>query len=208
MPNAAPRFLRTFVFCAALASSGAGARAQEAPRSMLEAWGFDPSVLVSQGSDLLLRAPDPEIDGLFQAVHASAQSPQEARALCGLFDPQADRSLAGLNDVASQLGDASRQRFANAAAEAFLAAAQQPRQVYDAAQARQWMKAAGVRAALLHDGFTAGLNGSDRDARCRSIGQLLDALQARPLPERAAVTRLLLGEGLARFALATSAQAP
>jgi hypothetical protein len=187
----------------ALAVVGAApALAQDATQSMLEEWGIDPAVLASSSEDLLMRAPDPAIDRLFQAVHASAQSPEEARALCGLFDPQADRGLAGLNEVASRLGDASRERFASAAAEAFVAAAQSPRQPYDATQARQWLKAAGVRAAILDDRFTAGLAGEDQAARCRSIGLLLDALQARPLPERAGVTRLLLAEGLARFAIA------
>lgn len=204
MPNAAAPL---FLLCALLALSAAVAApvlAQGAPRSMLEEWGFDPTVLMAGSEDLLLRAPDPAIDGLFRAVHASAQSPAEARALCGLFDPQADRSLAGLNEIASRLGDAGRERFANAAAQAFVAAAQHPRQPYAAAQARQWMKAAGVRAALLNDGFTTGFTGDDPDARCRSIGQLLDALQSRPLGERAAVTRLLLSEGLARLAVPPS----
>lgn len=206
MPNtAALSVLRALLALAAVVT--APALAQNAPRSMLEEWGIDASVLMEGSEDLLLRAPDPAIDALFQAVHASAQSPAEARALCGLFDPQADRSLAGLNEVAARLGDDSRARLANAAAEAFVAAAQHPRQPYDAAQAQQWMKAAGVRAALLNDGFSAGLSGDDPDARCRSIGQLLDALQSRPLGERAAVTRLLLSEGLTRLAVGP-AQAP
>ncbi|MFD0739623.1 hypothetical protein ACFQZQ_10065 [Lysobacter koreensis] len=181
------------------AAASAPVRAQDA-QSMLAEWGIDASALMQGSEDLLLRAPDPAIDGLFQAVHASARTPAEARALCGLFEPDADRSLAGLNQVATQLGEASRARFADAAAQAFVAAAQNPRQPYDPTQAQQWMKAAGVRAALLNDGFSTGLTGADRDARCRAIGQLLDALQSRPLGERAAVTRLLLGEGLARIA--------
>lgn len=168
--------------------------------SMLEQWGFDPAVLVADGEELLRRAPDAQIDGLFQAVHASAQSPQEAQVLCALFAPEADRSLAGLNTIASRLGEDSRARFADAVAEVFVAAAQHPPQSYDPAVARQSLKAAGVRAALLNDGFAAGLNGNDHDARCRSIGWMLDALQTRPLPERAAVTRLLLSEGLALMA--------
>lgn len=183
---------------------------QQPPRSMLEEWGFDPAVLVADGEELLLRAPDAQIDGVLQAVHASAQDPAEAQVLCALFDPQADRSLAGLNTIASRLGQGSRERFANAVADLFVAAAQNPPQSYDVAVARQSLKAAGVRAALLNDGFTAGLNGSDHAARCQSIGWLLDALRARPLPERAAVTRLLLSEGLAWVAAdaATGASKP
>ena len=201
MPNTAVNPILRVAFHAVLVLIAVPALAQDATQSTLEAWGIDANALASSSEDLLLRAPDPAIDGLFQAVHASAQSPAEARALCGLFDPRADRSLEGLNEVASQLGDASRERFATATAEAFVAAAQSPRQPYDAAQAQQWLKAAGVRAAILDEHFTVGLAGDDHDARCRSIGLLLDALRSRPLPERAAVTRLLLAEGLARLAV-------
>ena len=63
----------------------------------LQDWGFDPSVLAADGRDLLQRAPDPAVDGLFQAVHASAQDPADAGVMCALFDPAADRSLEGLN---------------------------------------------------------------------------------------------------------------
>ncbi|MFC3550783.1 hypothetical protein ACFOLC_07090 [Lysobacter cavernae] len=167
-------------------------------------WGIDPSVLAADGRDLLRRAPDASIDGLFQAVHASAQSPQDARVLCTLFDPQAERSIAGYNAIAAQLGEASRTHFATAVADLVIAAAQSPRQPFDAATAQQALKAAGVRAALLDDGFVAGLNGGDHDARCRSVGALLDAVQARPLAERAAVTRLLLSEGLNYLAAANA----
>ena len=38
------------------------------------------------------------------------------------------------------------------------------------------------------------------EQRCRSFGMLLDALADRPLGERAAVTRLLLHEGLSQAA--------
>lgn len=153
-----------------------------------------------EGHALLLRAPDAAVDGLFRAVHASARQPGEAQALCALFDPRADRSLAGLNAMAARLGPASRERVANAAAAVFIAAAQSPPQPFDEARAGQLLKAAGVRAALVDDGFTTGLTGDDHPARCRSIGTLLDVLQQRPLEERAAVTRLLLSQGLALVA--------
>lgn len=171
-----------------------------APAAVIEQWGFDPAVLVADGKELLVRAPDPAIDQLFQAVHASSRDPRDAEVLCALFDPRADRSLAGLNAIASDLGPASQQRFANAVAEVFVAAMQNPPQPYDAATAQQALKATGVRAALLNDGFSAGLNGDDHPARCRSVAMLLDALHERPLPERAAVTRLLLSEGLQQLA--------
>ena len=171
-----------------------------APGATIEQWGFDPAVLVADGKALLARAPDPAIDRLFQAVHASSRDPRDAQVLCELFDPQADRSLAGLNAIASGLDPASQQRFANAVADVFVAAVQSPPQPYDTAAARQALKAAGVRAALLNDGFSAGLDGDDHPARCRSVAMLLDALHERPLSERAAVTRLLLGEGLQQLA--------
>lgn len=168
-------------------------------------WGLDPGLLAAGGSDVLRRTPDREMDALFQAVHAAAQHDDEAQALCALFEPDADRSLAGLNAVALRLHPASRDRFASATAEALVAALQSPPQPVDAAAARQSLKSAGATAAILHDGFVAGLNasGSDpaaRDARCRSVRWLLDAMQSRPQRERAAMTRLLFDQGLARLA--------
>lgn len=162
----------------------------------LSDWGFDPGALLADGRELLLRAPDASVDGLFQAVHASANSPQDSRTLCALFDPNAERSLEGYNRIASQLSEQSRLRFADAATDFFITAAQSPRQPYDAGTAMQSLKAAGVRAALLNDGFLAGLNGGDHDARCRSVGWLMDAMQSRPVAERASVMRLLLSQGL------------
>jgi hypothetical protein len=164
-------------------------------------WGFDPGALVADGRELLMRAPDSSIDGLFNAVHESARSPQDSRTLCALFDPDAERSLEGYNRVASQLSDESRLRFANAVTDIFVSAAQSPRQPYDANLATQALKAAGVRAAFLNDGFTAGLNGTDHDARCRSVGWLMDAMKSRPLAERASVMRLLLSQGMDYLAL-------
>lgn len=168
----------------------------------LQDWGFDPSVLMADGRDLVMRAPDASVDGLFQAVHASAQSPRDADALCALFDPGAERSLEGYNDIASRLSENSRVRFADAVSAFFLTAAQSPRQSFDATRAGQSLKAAGVRAAILNDGFLAGLNGNEHTARCRSVGWLLDALQAQPVAERASVMRLLLSQGLDYLALA------
>ncbi len=170
-----------------------------------QAWTLDPQVLVAGSEDLLLRAPDASIDALSQAVHVAAQDPDEAAAMCRLFDPQAERSLETLNAVAMQLGERSRERFATAAAQVLVDGMQSPLQPYDPAAARQALKASGVTAAILHEGFVQGLNadGSDaksRELRCRSLRWLLDAIQGRPRSERAAMTRLLLGEGLARVA--------
>jgi len=189
-----------------LAGSVAPAAAQEAGGWSFDPDAFDPGALVADGRELLMRAPDASVDGLFQAVHESARTPQDARALCALFGPDAPRSLDGYNRIASQLTQQSRVRFADAATGFFLAAAQSPRQPYDANVATQALKAAGVRAALLNDGFLAGLNGDDHDARCRSVGWLIDAMASRPVAERASVMRLLLSQGIDY--LAPGARAP
>ncbi|QDH71496.1 hypothetical protein [Marilutibacter alkalisoli] len=169
-------------------------------RAMIEAWGVDPSVLAGNGADLLQRAPDPAVDALFQAVHRSLQDENESRALCGLFEPGGDRSLDGLNRAALSLGDASRQRLANAVLLVLMSSAQGKPQPYDAEAAGQALKAAAVRATFLNDGFTAALNGNDADARCRAVAQLTTALEGQPQAERAAVTRLLLSQGLTMLA--------
>ena len=194
--------LTTMFAAAALAAllASAPAVAQDAG-----AWGFDPGILAASGGDLLRRAPNAEIDGLFQALHAATQSEREAPAVCTLFESDADRSLEGLNAAAARLGPASRERFGNAIGNVLVAAVQSPPQAFDAALARQSLKAAGVTAAILHDGFITGLDTSASDpgsraARCQSLRWLLDAMQSRPQGERAAMTRLLLDEGLARLA--------
>jgi hypothetical protein len=166
-------------------------------------WSLDPGVLAA-GTDLLQRAPDREVDALFQAVHATTQDDRQAQAMCALFAPGADRSLGALDAAAAQLDPASRGRFATAVADMLVASLQSPPQRWDAAAAKQSLKAAGATAAILHDGFLAGLNadGNDaasRTARCRSLRWLLDAMQSRPAPERAAMTRLLLAQGLAQL---------
>ncbi|UNK48342.1 hypothetical protein MNR01_11235 [Lysobacter sp. S4-A87] len=178
--------------------AGAPAFAQDP----LAQWGIDAGALLGDSRQLLLRAPDASVDGLFQAIHAGAQSPQDANVMCELFDPGAERTIDGYNEVASQLSQTSRVRFANAVADFLVASAQSPPQPYNPALAQQALKAAGVRAAILNDGFLAGLNGSDHPARCRSVGALLDSLQTRPVAERASVMRLLLSQGLDYLALA------
>jgi hypothetical protein len=174
--------------------------------AMLDAWGIDTTVLVGESDALLRRAPDPAVDVLFQAVHASLQSPDEAAALCAMFDPAADRSLEAFNRVATGLSDTSRQRFANAVVLLLSSTAQGVEQPYDAEAARQSLKAAGVRTAMLNDGFTAGLNGNDPDARCHAVGQLVDNVSEQPQAERAAITRLMIGEGLAWLAPADAGE--
>lgn len=172
---------------------------------------FDVSALIAGTRDVLQRAPDREIDALFQAVHASATIPREAEALCALFEPGADRSLEGFHRFAAGLGDASRERFADALANVLVAGLQGAPQAYDAAAARQALKSNAARAAILHEGFVAGLAAdgdtpAGREARCRSLRWMLDTLRSRPLPERALVTRLLLGEGVQRLQAIEQAQ--
>ncbi len=165
---------------------------------------IDPGVLVSGTEDILRRAPDSSIDSLFQAVHAAAQVPAEAKTICALFEPDADRSVGGFSTAANSLGDTSRDRFLTAITDIAVAGLQGQRQPYDAAVARQALKSAGARAAILHEGFVGALTatGNDaatREARCRSLRWMLESLKTQPLGERAAATRLMLNEGLSRM---------
>jgi hypothetical protein len=163
---------------------------------------FDPAALVGGVQDMLDRAPDREIDGLFQALHGSLRRPEEADAICGLFDPAADRSLDGLNGVAMRLPETSRQRFVEAIANVVVAGLQGEPQPIDRAAAAQALKSNGARAAMLHDGFTAGFSeDAPQAARCRSLQQMMDVLAQRPQGERVLVTRLLLEQGLRQAAL-------
>jgi hypothetical protein len=212
-PSPRFRFLAArLLLWAALCTTSTFALAQQAgPATAIEQWGFDPAVLVADGTELLARAPDRSIDALFQAVHASSRDAADAQVLCRLFDPAADRSLAGLNATAARLSDASRERFAGAVAEVFVGAMQHPPRPRDPEPGRRALRAAGVRAAMLNDDFSAGLRGDDHAGRCRSVTMLLDSLHGRPLAERAAVTRLLLAEGMTRLAsgdFATAGETP
>jgi hypothetical protein len=160
--------------------------------------GFDPAVLMGGVGDVLARTPDAQVDGLFTALHGSMRQPAEAEAICSLFDADADRGIDSLNAVAMRLPEASRQRFADAIAQVVVAGLQGQPQAWDRAAAAQALKANGTRAAILHDGFTAGLaQDASRDARCNSLGAMLDVLADRPQNERVPVTRLLLEQGLA-----------
>jgi hypothetical protein len=163
--------------------------------------GDGPSVAdaAAGGRELVLRAPDASVDQLFRVVHASMQAPDEARALCALFEPGADRSVAGINTAVACLSAQSRERFAFALIALLLSAADAPPQPYDEAAAQQWLRQASVRAAMLDERFADNLAGTDPDARCRALRMLLDVLAERPLAERAAVTRRLLHIGLARM---------
>lgn len=169
------------------------ARAQQAAAAVA----YDPAAVADGVRQWLSSTPDREIDGLFQALHGAMREPREADAICGLFEDGADRGFEGLNRVAMQLGEASRQRFVDAIAYAVIAGFEGQPQYFDRAAAEQALKSNGARAAMLHDGFSAGLaDGASRQARCDTLGQMLDVLAQRPQPERVLVTRLLLEQGL------------
>lgn len=179
-------------------AAAAPARAQQ----LGELGGFDPSALMGGARDMLDRAPDTQVDGLFQALHGAMQRPAEAEAICGLFDADADRSIDGLNATAMRLGEDSRQRFADAVAGVIVAGLQGQPAGWSRDAAAQALKANGARAAILHDGFTAGFaEDASRQARCRSLGQMMDVLAQRPEGERVLVTRLLLDQGLQQVPL-------
>lgn len=173
-------------------------------RGGIDLSGIDPAMVLASAEDVMMRAPDSDIDALYQAVRGASESEVEARTLCALFDPDADRSLIGMQRAASALGPASQERFVGAVAAIAVSGSQGQRQPYDPAAAEHVLKQAGVTAMLLHDGFMAGMaaTGSDegsRTARCRSFRQLVDVLQDFTLDQRAAATRFLLLEGLTRY---------
>lgn len=162
---------------------------------------FDPTAILQLGDDVLLRAPDPAIDRLFKAVHASSRSESESAALCALFEPGAARDIGAFQRTAERMGEASRDRFALAFADIALGGLQGPLQPWDPGHAQQVLKQAAVTAGFLHDGFAAGLaaDGADeasRQARCRSFRWLVGVLDGLPQDDRTAATRWLLREGL------------
>lgn len=184
-----------------LATAPARAAAQE---YIVDLSQLDAAALLASAGDVLMRAPDAQIDALFQATHVATRKPDDARRLCTLFDPTADRSFAALAATANRLSPDSRQRFGNALADIGASGLQSPRQPYDAQVAQQTIKSAGVTAMILNEGFLIGMTaqGSDaasRDARCRSFGWMLDALSDLPMAQRAEATRLMLDDGMTQL---------
>lgn len=162
---------------------------------------IDPAAVLSLGDEVLLRAPDPAIDRLFKAVHASSRSDTESAALCALFEPGAARDVSAFQRAVDRLGDDSRERFALAFTDIAIAGLQGQPQAWDPAHAQQVLKSAAVSATLLYDGFMSGMvaEGDDeasRRARCQSFRWLVGVLDGLPQPDRAAATRWLLREGL------------
>lgn len=190
------RPLALSLLCVSLAVPGMAAAQQTIDLSRI-----DPAVVMATGSDVLRRASAPAIDELFQAVLQASREPAEARALCTLFEPDAQRDLAAFQRAVDRLGPASRNRFANAFTHVALSGLQGAPQAFDAAAAQQVLRAAAVTATLLHDGFMLGLTatGTDeasRQARCSAFRQMVDVLKDRPQDQRVLATRWLLDEGL------------
>ena len=192
-----PRLFRTIAVMLALLPCAVGA----ADRAR---WTFDPQLLLARSEAVIERAPDASLDQLFQSVAEAARSPQELSAMCALFDPQARRDLVAINRTALRFGEVSQRRFQRATDALLRTAQTAPPQPYDPQLAQRALRQAAVTAAMLYDGFVAGINGQGSDvasqqARCRALRQLLDTVSMRPLDERAMITRLLMREGLQRI---------
>ncbi len=193
-----PPFTHRAALLVLLASAAPALHAQ---RYEVDLSQLDPAAVMAAGNDVLLRAPDTAIDALFQAVHASSRSDTESAALCALFHPDADRSVAGFQRAVDRLGDASRERFALAFTDIALTGLQGQPQPYDPGAAQQVLKSAAVTATLLHEGFMVGMtttadDPASREARCRSFRWMVGVVKDLPLAQRAAATRWLLQEGL------------
>lgn len=173
----------------------------DAQRYEIDLSRLDPASVMATGGDVLRRASTPSIDALFQAVLLASREPQEARALCALFEADATRDLAAFQRTVDRLGPASRARFANAFTDVAMSGLQGTPQPFDATAAQQVLRQAAVTATLLHDGFMLGLTstGTDdasRQARCRAFRQMVDVLKDQPRAQRVLATRWLLDEGL------------
>lgn len=202
MPNPRMPIRGTAIAIAAALLLGAGpVRPASAQDYSIDLSQLDPAAVLSLGDEVLLRAPDPAIDRLFKAVHASSRSDAESAALCALFEPDAPRDVAAFQRAVDRLDAASRERFALAFTDIAVAGLQGQPQHYDPVHARQVLKSAAVSATFLHEGFMLGLasDGTDaasRQARCQSFRWLVGVLDGLPQADRAAATRWLLREGL------------
>ena len=201
MPSRACAFWLAFACCLAASPLASHAQPQNA--------------LGSEAEAMLRSASIESIDVLFQAVHAVSTSPADAEKVCAaLASPDRGSAQAWLG-LAQALSADHRDRLTRALGEVALSAWRGQPAPFDESAARTSLRQAGVRAALLHDGFSASALGSQGDEadvdiqaqRCRSLGWLLDAVASRPQAERAAITRLMLRDGLASV-FQTSAQTP
>lgn len=163
--------------------------------------------LASQVDSLLRSASNEAMDSLFKSVHAVSTSPTDSVQVCrALASPDRGSADTWLS-VAQDLSDDNRDRLTSALGEIALSGWQGRPAPFDESAARKSLRQAGVRAAMLNDGFSASalsMEGasatSEAEAeamRCRSLGWLMDSVASQPLDERAAITRLLLRDGLA-----------
>lgn len=186
------RFVLALSLCMSVVAPFAAQAQQWSPR-------LSSDDLTGSAQDLLGRAPDGSIDSLFQVFHDAMRQPQEASAICSLFAPDADRGINGLTALAQQLSPGSRDRLGAALADIVVGGlqGQGQGQPYDRGAAERALTANVTRAALLNDGFGAGLAAdASSDARCHTLRAMLDVLGQRPQAERAQVTRFLLEQGL------------
>ena len=189
-----------FALSAALLLASATASADTRP----SAWTFDPQVLLARSEAVIVRTPDATLDRLFQAVADAARRPRELQAMCALFEPDARRDLAALNQAALRFDPDSQRSFQRATESVLQASRDAPAQPYDPQLAQRALRQAAVASAMLYDGFVAAINSphgdpASRQARCRALRQLLDTVSMRPLRERAMITRLMMREGLRRI---------
>ncbi|RMH93763.1 hypothetical protein EBB59_03700 [Lysobacter pythonis] len=158
--------------------------------------------VAAQADGLLRAASDDSLERLFASVHALSRHPDDAARVCRALASVSRASADTWLRLARTLSDDNRRALASALGEVAMSGWQSAPRPFDEPRARQWLRQAGVRAAMLNDGFVAGLSGAEGDTgqealRCRSLGWLLDALATQPREARAAVTRLLLRDGLA-----------
>jgi len=191
------RLVSVPLLCVSLALPGLAA----AQQYEIDLSRIDPAAVMATGGDVLRRASTPAVDELFQAVLQASRQPDEARALCALFEPDASRDLAAFQRTVDRLGPESRNRFANAFTNVAMSGLQGTPQPYDPAVAQQVLRSAAVTATLLHDGFMLGMTSTatddaSRQARCRAFRQMVDVLKDQPQPQRVLATRWLLNEGL------------
>lgn len=163
--------------------------------------------LASQADTLLRSASNEALDSLFKSVHAVSTSPTDSAQVCrALASPDRGSADTWLTLAQGLSGD-NRDRLTSALGEIALSGWQGRPSPFDENAARTSLRQAGVRAAMLNDGFSASalsMEGASEASeaemealRCQSLGWLMDAVASQPLDERAAITRLLLRDGLA-----------
>lgn len=170
-----------------------------------------PSLAQSRGTlaaqaDVLLRsASERSLDDLFQSVHGLSKSPQDSARLCrALASPERGSADTWLR-LAQEIAPAHRDALSGALGDIALSGWRGQPAAFNEDDARKSLRQAGVRAALLNEGFSASTLSAVADTqdaqadalRCRSLGWLLDAVATQPRGERAAITRLLLRDGVA-----------